>query len=364
MSSTLPISQSRGPATETAAFTLATLFDDVIDAEHVLSQLRRSQQQPSSISVILREQVLREDDELNPYRTVLSEVVAKSSLEAAGKWLKGLASLILPDRAAYLSAGPVGQILSTIRDTMQSATYEEDDLDIHEGSAIHQLSQTFMTFGFDHDEARYMEQRIVVGSAFIAITTTDTSKLRSVLQMLRKSTPVYIGLARTDSSVFRRASDLLETGPRALGTVVIADAASPLDHIANTPELQGSRKDYRGRLVRSRYGEVIGRAEDILFEPNPVESGNEFDHGSLSDEKSLLRYVIVRTSRKPGLGRKTIALPGERVRLDNGELVADVTYEELVSAPRYEGGTGMSRQDEATIRRHFSAPFYWITNER
>lgn len=361
MSATLPISESRGPGSEQAAFTLATLFDDVIDAEHVLSQLRRSDLQPNTISVILREQVLREDDELNPYRTVLSEVVAKSSLDAAGKWLKGLASLILPDRAAYLSAGPVGQILSTIRDTIQSAQ-DEAEYDPREGSAIHQLSQTFMTFGFDHDEARYMEQRIVVGSAFIAITTTDTNKLREVLNLLRKSMPVYIGLARTDPSVFRRASDLLETGPRALGAVVIADAASPLNHIANTPDLQGSRRDFRGRLVRSRYGEVIGRAEDLLFEPNPVDDVTEHEHGVLSDAGMLLRYVIVRTSRKPGLGRKTLALPGERMRLENGELVAHVTHEELVSAPRYEAGTSMSRQDEATIRRHFSTPFYWITN--
>ena len=362
MSATLPFSETRGSSSDPAAFTLATLFDDVIDAEHVLAQLRKSQLQPNTISVILREQVLQEDDELNPYRTVLSEVVAESSLDAAGKWLKGLASLILPDRAAYLAAGPVGQILSTIRDTMQSADHD-DDLDPREGSAIRQLSQTFMTFGFDHDEARYVEQRIVVGSAFIAITTTDTSKLRSVLHMLRKSTPVYIGLARTDPSVFRRASSLLETGPRALGTVVIADAASPLDHIANTPDLQGSRRDFRGREVRSRYGEVIGRAEDLLFEPNPVESVTDYQHGVLSDTDMVLRYVIVRTNRKPGLGRKTIALPGDIIRLENGEIVAYVTHEELVNAPRYEAGTTMSRQDEASIRRHFSAPFYWITNE-
>lgn len=357
----LPTLDDSPPSSERPAFTLATLFDDVIDAEHVLAQLRRSQQPPATISVILREQVLRENDDMNPYRTVLSEVVARSSLEAAGKWLKGLASLILPDRAAYLSAGPVGQILSTIRDTIQTM---DTDLEIGslERSEIRQLSRTFTLFGFESDEARYLEQRIVVGSAFIAVTTTDTTQLRNVHHMLRKSTPVYVGLARTDTSVFRRSSELLETGPRAIGTVVIADAASPLDHVANTPSLQGTARDFRGRLVRSRYGEVIGRAEDLLFEPNPTEAADEYEHGNLSDEKHLLRYVVVRTSRKPGLGRKTIALPGDRIRLENGELVISVTYEELVSAPRYEAGTSMSRQDEATIRRHFSSPFYWITD--
>lgn len=362
MTSILPLIDTSSSSTDRPAFTLATLFDDVIDAESVLAKLRRSNQPPSTISVILREQVLRENDDINPYRTVLSEVVARSSLEAAGKWLKGLASLILPDRAAYLSAGPVGQILSTIRDTIQTMD-SSHELGNSDRSDIHQLSQTFMMFGFERDEASYMEQRIVVGSAFIAVTTTDTSQLRDLHHTLIKSMPVYVGLARTDTSVFRRAAELLETGPRGIGAVVIADAASPLNYVANTPALQSTIRDFRGRLVRSRYGEVIGRAEDLVFEQNSEESHTSFEHGHLSDDKHLLRYVIVRTSRKPGLGRKTIALPEDRIKLENGELVVSVTYEELVSSPRYEAGTSMSRQDEATIRRHFSSPFYWIDGE-
>lgn len=361
MTSILPLVDDSSPSSERPAFTLATLYDDVIDAESVLAKLRRSHQPPNTISVILREQVLQENDEINPYRTVLSEVVARSSLEAAGKWLKGLASLILPDRAAYLSAGPVGQILSTIRDTIHTM-----DSDYHPGSIqrseIRQLSQTFMMFGFERDEASYMEQRIVVGSAFIAVTTTDTSQLRDLHHMLIKSMPVYVGLARTETSVFRRASELMETGPRGSGAVVIADAASPLNYVANTPALQSTIRDFRGRLVRSRYGEVIGRAEDMVFEPNSDDTVADIEHGHLSDEKHLLRYVIVRTSRKPGLGRKSIALPEDRIKLENNELVVSVTYEELVSSPRYEAGTSMSRQDEATIRRHYSSPFYWITD--
>ncbi len=341
------------------AHTITTLFDDVIDAEHVLAQLRRSQQPASTISVILREEVLEENDDINPYRTVLSEVIARSSLEAAGRWLEGLASVILPDRAAYLSAGPVGQILSTVRDTMNTIE-NDDEFQVPDQSEIRQLSQTFQLFGFERHEARYMEQRIVVGSPFIAITTTDTSQLRQVYRMLRRSMPVYVGLARTGQTVYRRAQELLETGPRAIGTVVIADAVAPLDEVSRTPGLQGSPRDLRGRLIRSRYGEIIGRVSDLLFEPNAADSHTGFNHSTLSDDKFLLRYVVVRTIRRPGLGRKTIALPGDRVDVVSGELIANVTYEELVSAPRYEQNATMSRQDEATIRRHFSAPFYWI----
>lgn len=362
MTSILPLIDDASLSSERPAFTLATLFDDVIDAENVLAKLRRSHQPPNTISVILREQVLGENDDINPYRTVLSEVVARSSLEAAGKWLKGLASLILPDRAAYLSAGPVGQILSTIRDTVHTRDSEHEG-ELKERSEIRQLSQTFMMFGFERDEAQYMEQRIVVGSAFIAVTTTDTSQLRDLHHTLIKSMPVYVGLARTDTSVFRRASELLETGPRGIGAVVIADAASPLNYVSNTPALQSTIRDFRGRLVRSRYGEVIGRAEDLVFEPNSDDSVGDHEHGHLSDDKHMLRYVIVRTSRKPGLGRKTIALPEDRIKIDNGELVVSVTYEELVGSPRYEARTTMSRQDEATIRRHYSSPFYWINED-
>lgn len=341
------------------AHTITTLFDDVIDAEHVLALLRRSQQPASTISVILREEVLEENDDINPYRTVLSEVIARSSLEAAGRWLEGLASVILPDRAAYLSAGPVGQILSTVRDTMHTMD-PQDAVLAPDQSEIRQLSQTFELFGFERHEARYMEQRIVVGSPFIAITTTDTSQLRQVYRLLRRSMPVYVGLARTEQTVYRRAQELLETGPRTIGTVVIADAVAPLDQVSRTPGLHGSQRDLRGRLIRSRYGEIIGRVSDLLFEPNASQSPTGFAHGALSDDKFLLRYVVVRTIRRPGLGRKTIALPSDRIDIVSGELIANVTYEELVSAPRYEPNATMSRQDEATIRRHFSSPFYWI----
>lgn len=339
------------------ALTLATLFDDVIDAERVLMLLRRSQIPPSTTSVILRERVLHENDPINPYRAVLSEVVARSSLEAASKWLEGLASLILPDRAQYLSAGPVGQILSTIRDTMQ--TIENEHPALGDRSEIRQLSDTFQLFGFERDEARYIEQRIVVGSAFIAVTTTNTQQLRNVHRLLTKSMPVYMGLARTDTTIYRRAQELLETGPRIPGAVVIADAISPLDHIAAVATLSGSLRDLRGKTVRSKYGETIGRVEDLLFEPHPSETGPP---GPLSDDAFALRYLIIRPDRRTGMGRKLLPLPNDRIAYEGGALIANVTHEELVRAPRSESSSEMSRQDEAAIRRHFSSPFYWLND--
>src|SRR6188472_1134915 len=90
--------------------TIIALFDDTIDAEHALTTLRKSEQPPAGISVILRERVL-DPDPSEQYQTVLSRVIASSALDAVGSWLEGLASLILPDRASYLVAGPIGAVL-------------------------------------------------------------------------------------------------------------------------------------------------------------------------------------------------------------------------------------------------------------
>src|SRR5688572_29659680 len=95
--------------------TIIALFDDIIDSEHALTALRKTEQPSEGISVILRERVLDPDPNVR-YETVLSRVIASSALDAVGSWLQGLASLILPDRASYLVAGPIGAVLATIKD--------------------------------------------------------------------------------------------------------------------------------------------------------------------------------------------------------------------------------------------------------
>ena len=73
MKSILSVVDEDTSAPDRPAFTLATLFDDVIDAEHMLSQLRRSNQPPATISVILREQVLRDDDDTSTVGAVVPQ---------------------------------------------------------------------------------------------------------------------------------------------------------------------------------------------------------------------------------------------------------------------------------------------------
>jgi hypothetical protein len=342
------------------AYTLTALFDDIIDAEQALAQLRRSRQPANQISVILRERVLDPDAQA-PYRAVLSEVVERSSLEAAGNWLQGLASLVLPDRATYLAAGPIGMILSTIRET--GVPLEDDDHGIVIRSVpTRQLTQTLQAFGFDRDEASYMEQRVVVGSPLIAATSENVETLRDVHQIFSQNTPVYVGLTRTDMSISSRASRLVTTGPRSSGSVVIADAISPLIHLGASPHLYGTARDIRGRIVRSQYGEVIGRVTDALYEPEPDVVPKSLSVPGVSDQSLLLRYLVVRLGGRLGLGRQRIAIPVERADLGGEDITVHVTHEEMVDAPRFDGGATLSRQDEASIRRHFDEPFYWITN--
>jgi hypothetical protein len=183
-----------------------------------------------------------------------------------------------------------------------------------------------------------------------------------VHKIFSQHTPVYIGLTRTDMSISTRASRLVTTGPRSSGTVVIADAVSPLIHLAAASHLHGTSRDVRGRIVRSQYGEVLGRVTDALYEPEPDVVPKSLSIPGISDQTLLLRYLVVRLGGRIGLGRQRIAIPVERADLSGEDITIRATHEELVAAPRFDSATTLSRQDEATIRRHFDELFYWITS--
>ena len=106
---------------------------------------------------------------------------------------------------------------------------------------------------------------------------------------------------------------------------------------------------------------MIGRVTDALFEPEPDVVPRSLSVPGISDGTLLLRYLVVRLGGRLGLGRQRIAIPVERADFGGEDITARVTHEEMVDAPRFDGNTTLSRQDEATMRRHFDAPFYWIT---
>lgn len=343
----------------TLMHTVIALFDDIIDAEHALSSLRKSDQPPEQISVILRERVLTDESSIRQ-QTVLARVVASSALEAVGSWLEGLASLILPDRASYLVAGPIGAVLATIRESRSSRLTTEAEAS--QGSS-RQLALALAAFGFSREEAGYLEQRVVAGSPLIAITSADAETLRSAHGAFSTHTAVHLGLARTESSINRTAARLLLTGPQIGGTVVIADAISPLHRLSESISIALRGIDFRGREVVSTRGEPLGKVSDVLFERRIREDSDS--HDAPTSAPDIVRYVVLSFGGVLRLARQRVAIPAERIaEVTSTRIVLSVTKHVIQSAPRFDDLSPMSRQDEVRLCTHFEVPQYWLQDQR
>lgn len=340
--------EATGPAR-----TVIALFDDTIDAEHALTVLSRMNQVSDEISVILRERVI-DDSASGRHQTVLSRVVASSALDAVGGWLQGLASLILPDRASYLVAGPIGAVLATIRD---ASPRRDDDAPRAFDEGYRQLARALSSFGFSRDEATYLEQRVVAGSPLIAVTSSDADTLRSAHRTFAAHTAVHLGLARTEQAINRTAARLLMTGPDGGGSAVIADAIAPLRRISDDEGVGTHQFDWRGRGVETILGEPVGTVADVLFERRFDDQTNAVQRDTFG---IVSRYLIVSTRGLLGLGRQRFAVPSPIAELRNGVVQLSTTRDTLQTAPRFDDLTPMSRQDEVKICLHFDVPLYWM----
>lgn len=352
---------SAAPTAEdpTLMHTVIALFDDIIDAEHALSTLRKSDQPSEQISVILRERVLSDASSIRQ-QTVLARVVASSALEAVGGWLQGLASLILPDRASYLVAGPIGAVLATIRESRPSRSSADRTTN---QDPSRQLALALAAFGFSGEESNYLEQRVVAGSPLIAITSADAETLRSAHGAFSTHTAVHLGLARTESSINRTAARLLLTGPQTGGTVVIADAISPLHRLSASISIASRGIDFRGREVVSSTGEPLGKVSDVLFERRITEDSESVDPPALAPD--IVRYVILSFGGVLRMARQRVAIPAGRVaEVTGSRIVLSVTKRVIRTAPRLDELSPMSRQDEVRLCTHFDVPQYWLQNHQ
>jgi len=355
--------------------TLIAIFDDTIDAEHVLTALRRSEHPADQISVVLREEGSGDPTS----RPILARAIASSALETVSGWLQGLASLILPDGASYLVAGPIGAVLSSLRAVAPTtgspwpasdSERENPFVDIDN----RQLMRALRTFGFEEGETTYIEHRVVAGSPLIAATSADPELLRSVHQTFAKFNAVYLGLAHTKREVGSAAAHALRVGPRAGGAVVVADAVAPLRRLSEGEVDQTEVSELsRGRLIVTLQGEEVGTIEDILYEvqADPADGGGngiEDDDEDLRDADStplnsihVARYVIATYGGVLGLGRHFVAIPAELMDYDADPARARMTVAEAHEAPRYDAGAPLSRLDEVKIREHFGVGRYWLT---
>lgn len=341
--------------------TIIALFDDTIDAEHALTALRKSAQPSEGISVILRERLL-DPDPSEQYRTVLSRVIAASALDAVGGWLQGLASLILPDRASYLVAGPIGAVLATIRDAQPptdlppQAPWNLDD-------SSRQLSRALAAFGFSPDEAHYLEARVVAGSPLIAVTSDRASTLRTAHSTFSSFDAVHVGLARTESAIHQTAARLLQTGPDGGGSVVIADAIAPLRRLSADIAWRHHSIDLRGRQVLDRAGQVAGVIDDVLFEIKPTTDGRVVPETAADRSAITIRYIIVSFGGLLGIGKGRVAIPAILADTNLWTVPVNVLADDIRKAPRFGGARPLSRQDEVAICTWFDVPLYWLNSE-
>ena len=339
--------------------TIIALFDDTIDAEHALTALRKSDQPSEGISVILRERVLDPDPTVQ-YETVLSRVIASSALDAVGSWLQGLASLILPDRASYLVAGPIGAVLATIRDVRPGPANRESG-DVMADDSSRQLSRALAAFGFHQDESGYLEKRVAAGSPLIAVTSSQVGTVRAAHKTFSAFDAVHVGLARTDSSIHKTALRLLLTGPDGGGSVVIADAIAPLRRLTSDGGWRNHSIDLRGRQASTPRGESLGTIVDVLFENKVTQDGDNAPHSAADRRGVVIRYVLVSVGGFLGMGKSRIAVPAVLADTNGWIVNIDTTREELRAAPRFDNLAPLSRQDEVTISTYFEVPFYWLS---
>lgn len=339
--------------------TVIALFDDTIDAEHALSGLRRSNTPSSEISVILRERVL-DPDTRGGTEIALSRVVAASELDAVAGWLEGLASLVLPDRASYLVAGPIGAVLATVRDAAPRNSQDDIEFSRAYADSARQLARALSAFGFSRDEAGYLEARVVAGSPMIAITSAEAESLRAGHKAFARNTAVHLGLARTDFSISRTAARLLVTGPQAGGSVVIADAIAPLYRLSSDEAPGTHRLDWRGRVAITAMGEAAGAVTDVLYERRLRTESESVTTNGRQEYMVKARYLVISSRGIFGLGRQRMAIPSVLSELRQNVVHLSTSRDAIRTAPRYSDLGSLSRQDEVNILSHFDAPLYWL----
>lgn len=324
--------------------TIAALYDDTIDTELTLTDIRKSSLAPEQISVILREHVLQ-DDRIVSSDTELSRVVAATAIASVSTWLRGLATLVMSDRAAWLVAGPIGYLLATVSTSRPNTTTRTGSETAAEIDLANQhLLRALRHLGFGEDEAGYIESRIAAGSPFIAVSAAEAEPLRTAHRIFGKRAAVYLGLARTDPEIGTIIQHLGEMGPIPRSeSVLVADTASNLVRSGDLKAVPASFRDMRGAMILTQDERPFGVVRDALFS-RPRNDSND-------DVSS--RYLIVQRTRFRGLQRWLVAIPTSAAKDRDGALHLDLPYEELRHLPPFVMSRPMSRREEQELHAFF-----------
>jgi hypothetical protein len=325
--------------------TIVALFEDRIDAEDALLAMRRAQEQPDQVSLLIRASSRSGDQQLNT--EILARALVNTALDAVGGWLQGLTSVIVPERGTYLVAGPLGAALAGIAIEHQTPAHHPDLPAPQRGEAI-SLLHTFVEFGFGNDEASYLEHRLAAGAVIVALTSSQRFRLQASRRLFADYNAVHIGQARTDAVLAAEASALLAAAPEASqgGDVIVADAVATLRYLCGSVETIPEFRDVCGSDVIDSTGRGAGVVFDLLGEDSP-EGG------------PIVRYVVVAFGGLLGLGRHFVAVPRDLVDLAGRPVKTGTDRETVQRSPRFDPNGPFSRRLETAICSYFRVKPYW-----
>jgi hypothetical protein len=356
MSAAPPAQPEPTPGQETRQ-TVLGMFEDTIDAEQALVALRKADYPPDRISLLVRDTLAEREETADRHGAVARSVVA-SALDAVGGWLQGLASLIVPERGTFLVAGPIGAALAGMRPgdderardqapSPDEATYVATTMattDLSSGGLI----RTFEEFGYQPEEATYLEHRLAAGAALVAVTAASATTFQEARSIFADHDAVYIGIAETEASFLAQAEALLAASPEELisGDVVVRDVVAPL--VRGCDESSGAgQHQLCERMVVDRHGVASGQVEEVLIDQTTGVS-------------PMLRYIVVAYGGVLGIGRHYVAVPADDLDPSSVPLRLQVSQEALHRAPAYALDTPFSRREEEAIYASFGLRPYWL----
>lgn len=342
--------------------TVVALFDDLIDTQLYLQDLRKSGGQPSILSLILHH---KQADQSGPSARPFAVAQAIDALDLGdvADWLCGVASVVVPERGTYLVAGPLGAALFGFGepdhgDEAQPAMIARDEAD--EADLLPDgLINILVTFGFGDQEATYLEHRLMAGSILVGLTSNDTDFLETSRGTLAEHNAVHIGLANTDSGIARRAEAGLAAplGSSNNGYALVTDSVTPLVNLCSPDAGEGSTvpSPHCGRKVVDRDGNECGSVVEILAEVTPDTAGEP--------PEPIIRYAVVGFGGVLGLGRRHLVVPAEQLDLSADPIVIATSKDTLQRAPLHDIDIPLSRREEQIIYGFFGTTPYWEAQE-
>lgn len=331
--------------------TVIGLFDDHIDAEQALLALRKATGQPEQVSLVVRDREAEEQGALE-HRGDVARVLVATALDAVGGWLQGLASLIVPRRGTFLVAGPIGAALTELPFPHGEHPGGGDGVP-DDGDPL-RLNLAIQEFGFDADEADYIERRLEAGAALIAVTTPDEGSFRNARRLFAENSAVHIGRAFTDDQLATRLIAVTARSARHTrdSAIVIADSVAPLRHLCQADDSDLKPAPCGATLV-DQEGVDFGTIDDILID----------DSGSAGGAEPRSRYVVVSFGGVFGLGRRHVPVPAALVNLDLEPPRLTIERASVEGAPSITTGQAFSRHEEEAICEYFDVPCYWEENQ-